>query len=464
MVNMLDIQTRKSLDLRLPLLLLLAIVAVSCGLAYLTYQILTLGLIVACFVILFVIAPRGGLLLLLLIRPSVDVFRNIGLQFGPVATLNLNAVLAIVVIILGVFFASVRKHTFLENKISKLFLVYLAFTLVWGMVMARNRMNVSAVFLRELSLFVVFFLSFQLFSRSREVKKLTTICILSSAIPLGVAFLEAVKRGFRFPLHLPSIGGVHPGIRGLFSHPAGLGVYMMLLLMICLGFVLTENRKVGVLKWTAVAGVLYFFLILSYYRTAWAGFLGAVLAVSLLKYRKLLVIILLLTAISLVIAPSILERLPELSSWHWRLGVWNRLLLSKGSAIDYMFGRGLGSVSVLMRDVWRMDNVTGHSIYVKVFFETGILGTCLFLSMKLLLLKTALNLIGKDQPRCVRAVSLAVFGMSIALLIAYATQSIRGPAVLWYYWTFAGALCGMEYQLRKEKLVEASSGDGEEMR
>jgi len=457
-------QTREFLHFHFLVFLFLATGAVCFGLVYFTYEIVILAMIVVWFGILFAVAPRGGLLLLLLIRPSVDVFRNIGLQFGPVATLNLNAMLAISVIILGVFFVSVHKHTFLENKVSKLFLVYLAFTLVWGMVMARNRMNVSAVFLRELSLFVVFFLSFQLFSRNQHIKKLTTICILSSAIPLGVAFLEAIRRGLRFPLHLPSIEGVHPGIRGLFSHPSGLGVYMMLLLMICLGFVLTENRKVGVLKWTAVAGVLYFFLILSYFRTAWAGFLGAVLVISLLKYRKLLVIALLLIAISLVVAPSILERLPELSSWHWRLGVWNRLLLYEGNVMDYVFGRGLGSVSVLMRDVWRMDQVTGHSIYVKVFFETGILGTFLFLSMKLLLLKTALNLIGKDQPRCVRAVSLAVFGMSIALLIAYTTQSIRGPAVLWYYWTFAGALCGMEYQLRKEKLAEVSSSDGEETR
>lgn len=129
--------------------------------------------------------------------------------------------------------------------------------------------------------------------------------------------------------------------------------------------------------------------------------------------------------------------------------------------MDYIFGRGLGSVSVLMRDVWGMDRVTSHSMYVKMFFETGILGTCLFLSMKLLLLKTAVNLLGKDQPRCARAVSLAVFGMSIALLIGYIAQSIRGPAVLWYYWAYAGALCGMEYRLNKQKPVDLSSRDKE---
>ena len=454
MVNMFEIQARKSLDFRFFILLLFAVVAISFGLASFTYKVVVLGIIVVWFTILFAIAPRGGFLLLLLIRPSADVFRNFGFEFGPVATLNVNAMLAIVVIISGVFFLLVHKHRFLDNKVSRFFLAYLAFTLLWGIVVSKNRMNFSAVFLRELSFFTVFYLSFQLFNRKERVKNLTTVCVISSVVPLTVAFQQAIKRGFEFPLYLSSVKGVHPGIQGTFSHPAGLGIYLMLLLLISSGFLLTESKKVSVLKWTALSAILYFFLVLSYYRTAWAGLLVAFVALAIIsfrRYRRLLVLVLLLVVISSAVAPSILQRSSEFSSWYWRVRVWNRLLLSGGNTVDYLFGQGLGSISVVLSDAWRMSVVTAHNTYIRALFETGILGTCLFLSVKLLLLKRAYNLLGKDRPECVRAVSIAVFGMSIALFVGYVSQSITGPAVMWYYWAYAGALYGLEHQFSMKK-------------
>jgi len=449
---MLKIQTRRFLDFRFPIFLLLVTGAISFGLVPITYKMAIIGIMaIAWFAVSFTIAPRGAFLFLLLIRPSVDVFRNFGFEFGPVATLNVNAILAILVIIPGVFFLLIHKHNFLDNKVSRFFLLYLAFTLLWGILVSNNRINSSAVFLRELSFFVVFCLSFRLFNRNQQIKKLTAVFILSSVVPLSVAFLQAIKRGLEFPVHLPSIEGAHPGIQGTFSHPAGLAIYLMLLLLVSSGLLLTETKKASVLKWTAVSAILYFFLILTYYRTAWAGFFGALVIISLLKYRKLSVPILVLVLISLVVAPSILQRSSEFSSWYWRVRVWNRLLLSGGNTLDYLFGRGLGSISVLLSDVWGMGVVTAHNTYMRVFFETGILGICLFLSVKLLLLRRAYDLLGKDRPGCVRAVSIAVFGMSIALFIGYATQSITGPAVMWYYWAYAGALYGLEHQFKKEK-------------
>jgi len=441
---------------------LFAGVAISFGLVSFTYKIVILGMIVVCFATLFAIVPKGGLLFLLLIRPSVGVFRNFGLEFGPVAVLNLNAILAIFVITLGLVFLLIHKHNFLDNKVSRLFLLYLAFTLLWGIFVSKNRINFSAVFLRQLSFLVVFCLSFRLFNRNEQVKKLTTVCIMSSVVPLAVAFQQTIKRGLKFPLYLSSVEGVHPGIQGTLSHPGALGIYLMLLLLISSGFLFTEIKKTNVLKWIAVVGVLYFFLILTYFRIAWAGFFGALVIISLLKYRKLSVPILVLVLISLVVAPSILQRLPQFSSWYWRIRLWNGLLLSGGNVTDYAFGRGLGSISVLLSGVWGMGVVTSHNTYIKVFFETGILGTYLFLSIKLLVLKTAYNLLGKDKPRCVRAVSIAVFGMSIALFIGYITQSITDPAVMWYYWAYAGALYGMGYQLRKEKAVSFSNRERKE--
>lgn len=454
MVNTLKIQTRKSLDFRFFIVLLFAIVAISFGLVSFTYKMAIIGIIaITWFAVSFAIMPRGAFLFLLLIRPSVDVFRSFGLKFGPVATLNVNAVLAILVIVLGAFFLLIHKHNFLDNKVSRFFLLYLGFTLAWGIFVSKNRLNFSAVFLRQLSFFVVFCLSFRLFNRNEQIRKLTTVCIMASVVPLAIAFQQVIKRGLKIPLSLSSIEGVHPGVQGPFSTPGGWGIYLALLLLICFGFLLTETKKTNVLKWIAVGGILYSFLILTYFRTAWIGFLGALVAISLLKYRKLSVPILLLVLISLVIAPSILQRLPQLSSWYWRVRLWNRIFLREGNMIDYIFGRGLGSISVLMHDRWGISGVTSHNTYLKMLFETGILGICLFLSIKLLLLKTAYNLLGKDKPRCVRAVSITVFGMSIFLFIAYIAQTIVGPAVMWYYWVYAGALYGMESQFKKEKMI-----------
>lgn len=389
------------------------------------------------------------MLFLLLIRPSIDVFRNFGLKFGPVATLNLNAIFAILIIILGSLFILIQRKSFLNNQVSKFFLFYLIFTLVWGVSVSTNRMNFFATFLRELSFFIVFSLSFQLFNKDKQIKNLTIVCIMSSLVPIVVASQQAIKRGFKFPLYIrPAIEGVHPGIQGTFSHPSGLGIYLMLILLISFGFMLTRVKRINIAKWITVTGILYFFLILTYFRTAWVGLLGALVIISIVKYRRLLFPILLVALISLTVAPSIIQRARQLTSWYWRIRLWTRLLLLGGNKLDYIFGRGLGSMSILLHNIWGLGIVTAHGTYLKIFFETGILGVFLFLYIKLLVLRKAFFLIGEDNSQYVRSVAIAVFGMTISLFIAYTSQTIVGPAVMWYYWVYAGALFGMEYKLR----------------
>jgi len=224
----------------------------------------------------------------------------------------------------------------------------------------------------------------------------------------------------------------------------------MLALIIAVGFLFTRSKRSKVVEWTIISLVLYFLLVLTYFKTAWVGFLAALTGISVVKYRRMLLPILSVILVSLLALPTILQRLAQTRSWYWRTRLWNRIIMTmKEDLAGFAFGKGFGSLSVLLNDIWEMPVVTIHNTYIEVLFGTGLVGLILFLTVKLLILKKAYKLLQRDVSNDIRALAIIVFGMSIALFVAYMAQSITGPATMWYYWIYAGALCGVEHRLEE---------------
>jgi len=172
-----------------PNCLFLITVAVFLGLGLVFHNLMTIGvLVILSLAIVFMIAPRGVLLVILLVRPSLDLFQSLGVKFGPAATLNINAALAIFIIIFGISLFLAHKHNFLNNAVSKLFVSFLAITFIWGVCVSKNQMDFLAAFLRELSCLVIFCLGAYLFNQDNQIRKLAAVCIMSGIIPLCTAF------------------------------------------------------------------------------------------------------------------------------------------------------------------------------------------------------------------------------------------------------------------------------------
>jgi len=448
-------QDIRYLTYRIPSILFLVAIALTFGLLLVAYGVISLGaFIIVSGGILFLIAPRVSLLLLLLIRPTMDIFSSYGIRFGPVAILNVNAVLAFFVIVVGFLFFLIYRYNFLSNTVSKIFLSFLVITFFWGVFVSQNLMNFFAVFSRELSCFIVFCLATYLFREIKHIRKLAVVSIISGAVPLCVAYYQVVRQGFRLPLSLFPAESVRvAAVGGAIRSAPELAVWLMLALMISVGFLLTRNKGSSILKWGILSIFLYVSLIFTYFRTAWAGILFAILVISIMRYRKLLIAFVSAVFISLFVMPSILQRLPAFSSWYWRTRLWERIILSvREDILGFLMGRGFGSISVLLRDMWEMDVTTAHNTYIETFFQTGLIGITLYLLMRLIILKKAYSLLRLPLSRDVKALLTGVFGMTIALFVAYIAQTITGPAVMWYYWAFAGALFGIERSLKEESI------------
>jgi len=437
---------------RVPHLLFLITVAVLLGSGLVIHNLMTIGvLLILSLAIVFMIVPRGVLLGILLIRPSLDIFKNLGIKFGPAATLNINAVLAIFIIIFGISLFLAHRHNFLNNAVSKLFASFLAITFIWGILVSKNQMDFLAAFLRELSCLVIFCLGAYLFNQDNQIRRLTAACLISGIVPLCAGLYGLIERGFELPLTLASTARISSvtGSDAIRSAP-GLAIWLMLASIIAVGFLFTRSKRSKTIEWTFISIVLYCLLILTYFRTAWAGFLAALICISVVKYRKMLIPIISAIAVSLLALPTILQRLPQTRSWYWRTRLWNRVIMTmKEDIVGLALGKGFGSASVLLYDIWEMPQRTIHNTYLEIFFATGLVGLTLFLVVKVLLLVKAYKLLQRDVSNDIRALAIIVFGMSIALFVAYMAQSITGPSVMWYYWIYAGALCGVEHRLEE---------------
>jgi hypothetical protein len=155
------------------------------------------------------------------------------------------------------------------------------------------------------------------------------------------------------------------------------GGYLGLNLLVALGIFLHSTSPGARLAWGTVVAVLGFAILFTYSRATYVAVAGAMLLFGAVKYRRLLVILVILAAIIPILAPSsVTDRLATVGgvasgttpqSWSARLAAWE-WVLDRMSATDRVLGMGIGSVA--FGDV--------DSEYVRVFSDLGVIGLGLF--------------------------------------------------------------------------------------
>ncbi|HLY10501.1 MAG TPA: O-antigen ligase family protein [Planctomycetota bacterium] len=155
------------------------------------------------------------------------------------------------------------------------------------------------------------------------------------------------------------------------------GGYLALNLMIALGLFLHSTTPGSRLAAGTGVVLLCICVLFTYSRTSYVAVGGAILLFGIVKYRRLLIILLILAAIVPVLAPgSVTERLatvggvasgPTPGSWSARLYAWE-WAMNRMSPVDRILGLGIGSVA--FGDV--------DSEYVRIFSDMGVVGVILF--------------------------------------------------------------------------------------
>ncbi|MFA5410653.1 MAG: O-antigen ligase family protein [Candidatus Omnitrophota bacterium] len=402
------------------------------------------------FIVAMLTAGRRATLivLFLVLRPCLDLIAE-----QQVAGIWNSASLATIFFILTAGQALLRKESIAKiaaNRLildaNRVFLAFLVLSLI-SFVNSRDLLTSFSDWLRLVSIIVMFNYAFLYFSESRAFAKLFIAILLSGVVPLALGMYQYLF--YKGNLYTPGFNRIY----GTFLHPNVLAEYLVILFVAVLYF-LKEHRSGKSLQL-----VLYSFLAIAlfeifhtYTRGAWIALALSLFVISITyrKHQKIIYFVLILT-VMLVIFPAIQKRFmdirahnPELmSSWEWRLMVWNdtKKEISKHAVI----GHGLGMYQ-------KGFTFMAHNDYLRLAYETGISGLIIYLLFLATILGCSIRKIVHEKNKYAKNRYVAISGLMVAFLVMGAADNlVRSTVVLLYLFCVIGALVGYHPDISHEK-------------
>lgn len=374
-----------------------------------------------------------GILLTLLMRSSMDIIA-FSLQLGPL-TIKASSLIGIWIIVLTLAAITLKRITLCNDSITVSFLIFLAVSLIPGIMLAEGLANIDD-WLKMVSLACMYLLVLGLCRQDRYYKyRIINIMVLSSIIPLTVGLYQYITgKGF----YLDGL----MRLNSTFVHPNPFGFYLIIIIGVCL-IALMDPAVKHKLLYAAVSGLALFELIFTFTRGAWLGLALVIVIICWKgepKYRKKIIVIFIILVLAL--SPVIIDRFAGLtsdsveeSSLATRLYIWSHMF--KAALDNPVLGHGMGSFlnySVVVLN-WRIE---AHNEYLKMFFETGIIGLACYLI--LIAATTAKTIRTKRDPA--RVVIFALFASFVAMGLA---DNIADCLVSqWYLWALIGIASSME--------------------
>jgi len=400
--------------------------------------------------------PLWALIVLLIIRPAIDLWGTAPLIDINIISLNYNSLIGLLVFVAGI--AYLLKERKKLPAIPSIYIIasfiLLAFvSLIWS----PSIIDGLREFIRIAGIFIVFALSFLIISNKSHFKILLKAFIVSSLIPLVVAIIQ----------YFDGTGEVIFGeffkrLYGSFFYPNSLAFFLVFIIAILL-FLFSQSRKTEI-KFLYGLFFLILFLVLlgTYTRGAWLGGVLVFLAFGLVKFRKVLLGGIILIALMCLFVPIIQERVGDIislepfSSLFWRIKLWQGM-------VDFfmqkpILGHGLNSFQVLSQDLQGLSILPApeaHNDYLKLLIELGIVGFTLYLAINIKLLIFNLKNFLKSKDKFLKDASLlASILVGVFILMAFGDNIMRGTATEWCLFAYLGGLAGIMTSKRiKEKPI-----------
>jgi O-antigen ligase len=365
--------------------------------------------------LLFAWRLEAGVLLLVLTRPSLDVFADRSLASFHGLQLNPASVLAVLVIAIGVPY---MVEAWPRLRTAPAILPYLLFAAVAapGILVAPSTGGAVTEWLRLCAVLVTYALAYLAADRPAAVARLLAAIVVSALIPAAVG----VGQWANGTTH--TIGDVNRAT-GTFLQPDPYGIYLAVATLAALTMVLASR---GIWRWCAaiVMIVAAAALLVSYTRTGWVMVVLGAMVLGLVRYRSLLLIVPLMVGVALLL-PGVQSRVQSVNQTHEiqygtgnsfqsRVSLWEQNLPKAQQ--KPLTGLGLGAI------VEQSDTQSHvHSDYVRAAVETGLFG---FLTFVWLLLGAlvgclaALRWAARSRSVPLQAAALAGIAGSAAYLLA----------------------------------------------
>jgi putative inorganic carbon (hco3(-)) transporter len=385
------------------------------------------------------------LLILILVRPTLDMWADVSLIPGTRYT-SLNVAALFSIIVLATFLYSTIKRTLgsksiyrKRSQISKPFFIFVIYSIMVSIFVSADKALAGADTLRLFTIYAFYLLCYRYINNETKAMLFTKYFLWSSIIPMAMGMSQFSNGESAEILNLFS------RINGTFVNPVQFGHYLAIMSLLAVVMWIYSERKIRRQILIYVTFSL-FCLIMTYTRGAWIGFIagifGLILLTKSLSRKSLIIIILSLTILMAVIfLPNIKTLLissfdienPELSSVASRIYIWKKALLA--FIEKPWLGHGLRQSYIIL-------NIEPHNDYLRVLLELGVIGLLQFLWIIYLMLSNTYIAIKHSIPHTfINKLSTAFFCMYLAYLVMSISDNLFTSLVIQYpVWGFAAII------------------------
>jgi len=313
-------------------------------------------------------------------------------------------------------------------------------------------------FARLLSIFAMFQLGALSIKKMQDFKQLVVVLIFSAVIPVAAGIYQFLtEQGMNVPAE-----AVYNRIYGTFYHPSSFAQYMVLVMALSL-ILFFMSRKFVPGKLFSLFAIFFSLLVIviTYTRGSWIALLVFFISIAVMKFRMVLVPIIIIPIFLYVGVASVQNRVnitfsdPD-SSLFWRLNMFRDSL--EVSQDHLILGVGVGTSEELMRQKRNLDDGVSsatHNDYIKALVESGVFGLLSFVFLIANLGLIILRVIKNTTSKMVENISVVLLGMFVALYVwHFADVILQNVSVQWAWWSVIGAFCGL---ILNDKLNENSN-------
>lgn len=404
---------------------------------------LLLGILPWPFFLLFV-SPLALLFALLLIRPSLDRLSEIlsfPIPFDSERFITIAQAFGLLTVILGILY--------LLPKIKSVWKIPLVFPfslmLLWGIGTFSYSINISQTFYEILRLFSIFFIFLLAYLTVNTHKKFLWLLLAS----IASAFVPIITGIYQFIFNIGYVDDAFsiPRIYGTFAATNIFALYLVVILaMILLLFFLVKSKEAKFFS-LMVFFSTFIILFLTYSRAAWASFFAFLGVLTLVKYPKMLPILIILPLLLFALSETVQDRVTEAltftpySSLMSRVTIWNDTIHQTFSDDKTLFGYGLNTFEIVAENIRgdRFNVNAPHSEFVRSFVEGGIVGLLVFLFFSFAPVYVLWQYWQKNKNTVSGDIFLLLGSLCIALLLlSFTDHVLRSTMVQWILWAVLG--------------------------
>lgn len=400
------------------------------------------------------------LLAFLVVRPLIDIWRDVEVFSYRHTTVNVNAIVAIIWLLWGSAMLWYHRDRLRQTPLAILFPALALFMLVsaiWSI--APVTTVIETIKIIDIALF--FFLSF-IFLKEKviNIRLLFGATLISGIVPLMAGLVQLITGAGMDTF------GVRGRLFGTFAHPNIFAFYLLALFLLLIHFTTIEKKITETWpRWAINTSftLLAILLLMTFTRAAWIGLVLFLLIIGLLHYSRVLAYLVASIALLYVILFPFnqtlfqtvnvsMERIPvigritsrneDADSLAWRLS----LMRETTPLIAMRPWRGYGYGT--FEEVWEEnrgdthlfdDSAESHNDYLRLALEIGIVGLALycFLLGRMIFLTIHPLITSKG----IHKEYIFVFAWLVTfIVVSISDNMLHHTPVMWLMWSWWGAL------------------------